>query len=150
MSDPLEVLATLDGIPQIPFRIVGILTADLVGFFVCELLLPMPGQEVALDVRKLALAVALLEDVASVAMIAAPSLRRAVVAEEHETDMVRLGCVGEEVKQIVVQQEVLWVALLGADHIGPLNWITTKTGVFSPTRLTIRLLLDSQCQILCL
>lgn len=41
---------------------------------------------------------------------------RAVVAEEHETGVVALGDLGQEVEpSIEVEEEALWVPLLGAD-----------------------------------
>jgi hypothetical protein len=50
-----------------------------------------------------------------------------VVAEEHQTSVVALRCVCEEVEQrIVVGKEVLGVARLRADNVRSLNRITAK------------------------
>lgn len=67
------------------------------------------------------------EAVASVAVVEAPAVWCSVVGEEHETSMVRLRHVGEEIKQrVVIEEEVLRVALLRADNIGALNGVAAE------------------------
>lgn len=56
-----------------------------------------------------------------------PSPRGAVITEEHHTGVVGLGNVGEEIEgTVVVQQEILRVALLRANNIGALDRITAE------------------------
>jgi hypothetical protein len=87
----------------------------------------MLGDEVILDVHETPLLVHPLECVAAVAVVEAPALRGAVVAEEHEAGVVGFGGVGEEVeKGIVVEKEVGGVACLGADDVGALNGVATE------------------------
>ena len=87
----------------------------------------MLGDEVILDVHELALLVHPLEGVAAVPVVETPALRCAVIAEEHETGVVGLGCVGEEVEEgVVVEEEVGGVAGLGADDVGALDGVATE------------------------
>jgi hypothetical protein len=60
-------------------------------------------------------------------VVEAPVLRSTVVAEEHEACVVTFGRVGGEVKQgVVVEEEVLGFARLGADYVGALLGIATE------------------------
>lgn len=87
----------------------------------------MLGDEVVLDVDKFALGVDPLECVAAIAVIESPANGRAVVTEEHQTSVVALRCVRQEIKNgIVVYQEVGRVTSLRADHVGTLDGVTTE------------------------
>jgi hypothetical protein len=87
----------------------------------------MLGDEVVLDVHKLALSIDPLECVASVAVFVAPSLGGAVITEKHEAGMVAFWSVCKQIKErIVVWKEVLGVAGLRSNNIRALNGITAK------------------------
>jgi hypothetical protein len=124
---PLEVLTGFDGVPEISLRVVGILATCLDGLFVGELFLSVLGQEMVLDVHEVAIFVHPLERVASVSVVEAPSLRCSMIAEEHETGVIRLRSVSKEVEEgIVVQQEIPRIAVLRANHIRTLERVTTE------------------------
>lgn len=92
----------------------------------------MLGNEVVLNVDELALGIDPLESVAAVAVVEAPAYGSAVVAEEHETSVVALWCVAEQVKyRIIVEQEVLGITPLGPDDVGALDGVATeKDGLY--------------------
>lgn len=79
------------------------------------------------DVDEFSVGVDPFEGVTSVAVVEAPAVGGSVVTEEHEACVVGFGGVGEEVKEgVVVQEEVGWVAILGADDVWSLNGITAE------------------------
>lgn len=87
----------------------------------------MLGNEVILDIDELSICVDPFERVAAVAMVEAPSLGCTVITEEHESGVISLWGVGEQIEEsIVVQKEVGWVAILGADDIWSLDRITAE------------------------
>ena len=96
------------------------------------LFLAMICNEVVLDVHKLPFCIDPLESVAAIAMVKPPTLRSTVVAEEHETSVVALWCVAEQVKyRIIVEQEVLGITPLGPDDVGALDGVATeKDGLY--------------------
>ena len=60
-------------------------------------------------------------------MVEAPALRGVVVAEEHEACMISFWGVAEKIEEcIIVEEEVLWVARLGADNVGALDGVAAK------------------------
>ena len=127
MRSPLNLFALLNSLPEISLGVVGIFTAHLHSFTVCELLLAVLGDEVVLDVDKLSVGVNPFEGVAAVAVVEAPAVGSAMVAEEHEACMVGFGGVGEEVEEsVVVQEEVGSVAILGADDVWSLDRVTAE------------------------
>lgn len=87
----------------------------------------MLGEEVVFDVDEFAFLVDPLECVAAVAVVVGPAIRSTVVGEEHHTCVVGFGCEGEEIKEgVVVEEEVLGAAGLGADDIWALNWVSAE------------------------
>lgn len=87
----------------------------------------MLGNEVVLDVDKLSVGVYPFKGVAAIAVVEAPAVGGAMVAEEHEACMIGFGCVGEEVEEsVMVQEEVGWVAILRADDVWSLDRITAE------------------------
>lgn len=64
---------------------------------------------------------------AAVTVLVDPAIGSTMVREEHQTSMVTLGCVGQQVEgRIVVEKEVLGVTSLRADDIGSLDRVTTE------------------------
>ena len=64
---------------------------------------------------------------ATISVLVDPAIRSAVVREEHETSVVTLRGVTQQIEgSIVVEQEVLGVASLRADDIRSLNRITAE------------------------
>ena len=127
VGGPLDLLAVLDGVPQVALGVVRVLAAHLDGLGVGETLGAVLGHEVVLDVDELAGGVDPLERVAAVAVVVAPADGGAVVGEEHETGVVALGVVAEEVKGgFPVEEEVAWVAVLRPDHIGTLDGVAAE------------------------
>lgn len=57
LGRPFDLFTSLDGLPQIPLREVGVLARDTVGFSRGILLLAVLGDEVILDIHELALLV---------------------------------------------------------------------------------------------
>ena len=87
----------------------------------------MLGDEVVLDVDKLALSVDPLERVAAIAVVESPANGCTVVTKEHQTSVVTLRCVCQEIKYgIVINQEVGRVTGLRADNVGTLDRITAE------------------------
>lgn len=115
---PGWVLTVFDGIPKIALGVVGVGAAELGRFGSGELFLAMIGYEVVFDVHlhgqcgagndeyenqrltyEFALLVDPLERMAAVAMLVAPSLRSAMVAEKHEPCMVGLRRTSQKIKK---------------------------------------------------
>lgn len=95
LGRPFDLLATLNGFPEISFGVVRILTTHLNGFLVCELLLTVLCDEVILDVDEFTVLVDPFESVTAVAVVKAPTNGSSVITEEHEAGVVSLGSVGE-------------------------------------------------------
>lgn len=126
-GSPLNLLALLDSLPEVALRVVGVLTAHLCGLLLCELLLAVLGDEVVFDIDEPALSVDPLEGVATIAVVKAPSYGSSVVTEEHETSMITLRCACKQVKDtVVVEQEVLGVAVLGSNDVGARNGVSAE------------------------
>lgn len=67
------------------------------------------------------------ESVAAVTVLIDPAIRSAMVRKEHQTSMVALRCVCEQIEgRIVVEQEVLGVASLGTDHVWSLDRVAAE------------------------
>lgn len=87
----------------------------------------MLSNEVILDVDELALVVNPLKSVTSITVVEAPAHRCTVVAKEHQTRVIGLRSVTQEIKQsVLVEQEVLRVTPLRADDIRSLNRVSAE------------------------
>lgn len=141
VGPPADLFAVLDCLVQIALGVVRIFTAHLCGLLLRELFLAVLCDEMVFDVNKLALCVDPLESVATVAVIETPTLRSAVVAKEHETSVVALRSVAEQVEDtVIVEEEVLGIAILRSDDIGTLNGISAeKDGEVQPYDVVVAL-----------
>ena len=64
---------------------------------------------------------------APVTVLVDPAIRSAVVREEHQASVVALRSACEQVEDaVIVKQEVLGVAILGPNYIGPLNRVSAE------------------------
>ena len=88
IGGPLDLLALLNSLPQLTFRVVRVFTTDADGLWPSQLLLSMFCDEVVLDVDKLTLCVDPLECVTAIAMLVNPPIWRTVVREKHQSSMV--------------------------------------------------------------
>ena len=80
-----------------------------------------------LDVDESALSVNPLKGIAAVPVVRTPFLRSTVVAEEHETSVVALRIASKQIEDaVVVEQEVLGVAVLGSNDVWTLNEVLAK------------------------
>jgi hypothetical protein len=87
----------------------------------------MLRNEVIFDVHESAFGVYPFEGVAPVSVETAPSLRGAMVTEEHEAGMVALRRISQEVKYpVIIKKKVLGVAVLGSNDIWALDGIAAK------------------------
>jgi hypothetical protein len=127
LGSPFHLLPTLNGFPQITLRIVGVNTAYSCSFDAVKLLLSVLGNKMVLDIDEFALLVDPPESMAAVAVVESPADGCAVIAEKHQAGMVSLRRVSQEVEEsILVQQEVLWGSVLGADNIWSLDGIPAE------------------------
>jgi hypothetical protein len=124
---PFDFLAGFDGFPELLLGVVGVLAGDADGFGLGELFLAVLGDEVVFDPDELAVLVYPFEGVAAVAVLVDPAVGCAVVGEEHQTSVVAFGCQAEKVEsRIVVEEEVLGVAGLGANDVRTLDWVAAE------------------------
>jgi len=78
-------------------------------------------------VESLAYLVHPLESVAAVSVLVDPAIRGTVVGEEHQTSVVTLRSIAQQIEgSIVVEQEVLGVASLRANDIRTLDRVTAE------------------------
>jgi hypothetical protein len=127
LSCPLDLLSSLNCFPEVALGVVRILTTHLCSLFLCKLLLTVLRNEMVLDVDKFALSIDPLEGVASVAVVKPPSLGSAMITEEHQTSMVSLRSAAKQIKDaIVIEQEVLGIAVLGSNDIWALDRVSAE------------------------
>ena len=87
----------------------------------------MFSQKVILNIHKLSLLVDPFESMATVTMVVGPSVRCPVITEEHDPRMVCFWGECQEIKErIIIKQKVLRIPRLGANHVWPLNGISTE------------------------
>jgi hypothetical protein len=105
---PFNFLTLFNGFPQVALGVVRVFATHARGFFLSELLLPVLGDEVVLDVDKLALGVDPFECVAAVSVLVAPAFGGTMIAEEHETGMIALRSICEQIEErVIIGKEVL-------------------------------------------
>ena len=122
-----DLLTLFNGLPQVFLAVIRVDPGHLDSFLTRELLLSRVGEEVVLDVHELTLGVDPFKSMAAVAVVVPPALRRAMIGEEHQSSMVSLGCVGEQIERsVVIQQEVVWTTGLRADHVWALNGVSAE------------------------
>jgi hypothetical protein len=126
-SSVFDLLTTFDGLPKIALRVIRIFTTHLCGFLLSELLLAVLRNEVVFDVYEPAFRVDPFEGVASVSVETAPSLRGAMITEEHQAGMVALRRIGQEIEYpVIIKKKVLGIAVLGSNDIWSLDGIAAK------------------------
>lgn len=142
VRSPYNLLSVFNDFVKIALRVVRILAAHLRCLLLGELLLAVLGDEVILDVDKLSFLVDPLEGVATVAVIEAPSLGCAMIAEEHETSVIALGSVSEQVEDaIIVEEEVLGVSMLRTNDVWALDGVTAEEyGEIEADKIVVSLL----------
>jgi hypothetical protein len=126
-SSIFDLFATFDGLPKIALRVIWIFTTHLCGFLLSELLLAVLRNEVIFDVHELAFGVYPFEGMAPVSVETAPSLRGAMITEEHEAGMVALRRISQEVEYpVIIKKKVLGIAVLGSNDIWSLDGIAAE------------------------
>ncbi|CAM5694861.1 hypothetical protein STENM36S_06811 [Streptomyces tendae] len=121
---PGREVAALDGLTQVALVRVGVLTGELVGLGLGEVLDALVGLEVVLDPEGLARLVVPLVGVRAEAVHVAVRRRDAAVAEQPGDLVRRLRRQAPEVPDVVhLGRTRVGVALLGADEVGELDGV---------------------------
>lgn len=127
IAGPRGVLTALDGLKEILTTMVRVLSADSGGLSISVVLNALVSDHVDLHIDKVAVLVDPLEGVARVAVHVAERSRGSTVGKQLH-DLVKTLLVVDQVvpEHVGVLAARLWVALLGVNKVGELDWVADE------------------------